>query len=699
MRSRPTRPVLLPLGRTVKVLALLAVLAALFVPTQPSLAAGPASKLVVDTGVGEDRVVTSTITCSAATTCTGRVTVSLASVGSKTFSFTADKGKSTTLRWTLTRAQYAKFLAKSGVTFTANLVQKLPKPLTVKTTAQLRKASPSLTATINTAELRHMNGLPLSLRCAAAAGCTATLTLFDNGAVVTSAVVTRKRGTSSVTLDVSHALLMDLVSGAQPTRFTLRVAERLPHKVTATQNVSPAVESPAPTTTPTPSATSTPTATATSVSEQSGAGGGGSNGGGGGGSGGGTPVVERTESVAYSQRNWTPTSYDTCPASLHASYQTVGPDGKIYPTWHPAQVVDPATGQLCTFGHEHGADPTSSDIYQWVADWFSPDDRTSSEPQGLPFGYVSEQLDHWIMHGGEGHSMRHEDNAGHKVFVANNVTMLDDQRNWLYLPGTTTKVQCDFLIKLHQGSWSPDATSNNAHELLFAVKCNDGTAVITSMLSRFGNSNEFNANCSPYATVTTVGSTLPLGDGGRRLIPTASCVNAWATGPNAQEWAIYELWEGFNEITTTGGAQLASFDPWFGVRNPSRYYDPALSTPTTNGVSHTVDLAWLATNPATSYPWSLVNTVGPFDWQDPRSPFSGAKRDFYINQLKVSDPGTADDIVYTDPYGGEASATEFMGSVPQYIHPGTVLGSVNLETQKFDTSADFGLNNGVHAPN
>src|SRR4051794_40576652 len=45
-----------------------------------------------------------------------------------------------------------------------------------------------------------------------------------------------------------------------------------------------------------------------------------------------------------------------CPAWVHDRYVTTGPDGRLYPTWHPP--IDPEFG--CLFGHEHGADPRSS---------------------------------------------------------------------------------------------------------------------------------------------------------------------------------------------------------------------------------------------------------------------------------------------------------------------------------------------------
>src|SRR5437879_5862966 len=50
---------------------------------------------------------------------------------------------------------------------------------------------------------------------------------------------------------------------------------------------------------------------------------------------------------------WTPGPRDDCTAEVHNSYSVVGPDRKLYPTWHPP--VDPVTG--CSFGHDHGRHP------------------------------------------------------------------------------------------------------------------------------------------------------------------------------------------------------------------------------------------------------------------------------------------------------------------------------------------------------
>jgi hypothetical protein len=76
-----------------------------------------------------------------------------------------------------------------------------------------------------------------------------------------------------------------------------------------------------------------------------------------------------------------------CPAWVHDQFVTEGPDGNMYPTWHPQ--VDPQQG--CFFTHEHGDDPT-----------------TSQANSSLPaFGYIGSL---------GGFSEPHE---GFKVFVTN----------------------------------------------------------------------------------------------------------------------------------------------------------------------------------------------------------------------------------------------------------------------------------------
>jgi hypothetical protein len=405
-------------------------------------------------------------------------------------------------------------------------------------------------------------------------------------------------------------------------------------------------------------------------------------------------------SDAYLNRNWQPTPYDTCSKALHDSYSVVGPDGKLYPTWHPPAVTDPATGQPCTFGHEHGADPASSDIYAWVAAHQTApgfEDRA-----GIPFGLANEALAEQAA-GDQGAVARFEDHVGHKVEVADDVTLLDEAGAYVYTQspdGGTERVVCDHLMKVHQGSHSPDATTNNVHELLYAVRCNDGTELISTILSRFGAGGEFNRSCAPGAVVDTGASPYPAGQGAR-LIPDRGCIEQYVlvppASPGAQSdiWALYENWISDNELRAAGGELLARFDPWFAVRNPARYQWPGASTP-----GRTVDAAW-ETDPsdggvANRPPWTTVGSLGPFEYRDPRSPFDGAERDFYLQDTEVVN-ADGPRLWWTDAYGENGSPSPFPGGICQIV-AGDNSERPPLKRRLFERDTDYG-GSGVHAPN
>ena len=65
----------------------------------------------------------------------------------------------------------------------------------------------------------------------------------------------------------------------------------------------------------------------------------------------GTGLPTPTGGTARAYGLWTPSARETCTKAAHDKYSTVGPDGKLYPTWHP-----PTDTDGCTFGHEHGRD-------------------------------------------------------------------------------------------------------------------------------------------------------------------------------------------------------------------------------------------------------------------------------------------------------------------------------------------------------
>lgn len=300
--------------------------------------------------------------------------------------------------------------------------------------------------------------------------------------------------------------------------------------------------------------------------------------------------------------------------------------------------------------------------------------------------------------------MRHEDNVGHKIIVANDIQLVGAsprRRLTTEVDGEEIPLTCDYLIKLHQGSHSSDAFRNNAHELLYAAKCADGTALISATLARFGNANEFNPSCRPDTVIETEGSDLPDGEGGRRLIPDRTCIDEHVLTPPGRRsdiWGIYEVWESMASIERADGTTIASYSPWLAVRNPSRYYDN--STAESVGM---VQTRWL-TDPADEgvaqgFPWSLLEEDAPRDQQSPYSPFDGAQRDYYLQETTVTN-ADGPTVWHTDPYGEGGSVSPFHGSVKQYVWAGDNSWLPELERRQFGLQDDFGPDgSGVHAPN
>ena len=96
---------------------------------------------------------------------------------------------------------------------------------------------------------------------------------------------------------------------------------------------------------------------------------------------------------------WNPGAGESCTKEQHDAYAVVGPDGKLYPTWHP-----PTGPGGCSFGHEHGRDPRGSDLYD--------------DAGGMPFGVANEALAV-----SDPANPRDEDHVGHKVEWENDMDL------------------------------------------------------------------------------------------------------------------------------------------------------------------------------------------------------------------------------------------------------------------------------------
>jgi len=357
------------------------------------------------------------------------------------------------------------------------------------------------------------------------------------------------------------------------------------------------------------------------------------------------PSPKPTGESSVAMAAWAPTPTDNCTVAVHNSYSTVGPDGKLYPTWHPP--VDPASG--CSFGHEHGRDPRGSRLY----------DRLGP----IPFGYANELLDAWDPAG-----RRHEDHVGHKVEWENRVPF--DAGDGL---GGFFSTTCDVLTKLHQGTHSKDAFTNNVHELVYAIACDDGTEMYLTLMTAIGRPGEFKRSCDG-ATIqagTATPANSPVG-GGQRKIPDRECILRHLlvpAGTNSNDHsALHESWETHSSIKRADGHTLASFDPYFQVFLPSRFFDPAVGNLTGRPIAACYEVepnGDRARGGACQQSTSGGTVLGlPFD--DARSRFNGVRRQVDINSNRINNL-EGPNFWYTDPYGRNASTTAFPGSVRQWI--------------------------------
>lgn len=412
--------------------------------------------------------------------------------------------------------------------------------------------------------------------------------------------------------------------------------------------------------------------------------------------------ISGTGGNSMAMGRWTPAPQDSCTQLEHDSYFKIGPDGKKYPTWHPP-VHKRDNGTTCTFGHEHGRDPAGSELLTAI----------NQEYGGILFGYGNEKLDEYNTANGITNGMRHEDHVGHKIEWENNlVRRVNNCANTPASPGcfdtTATNVTCDFLMKVHQGTHSPDAFANNVHELTYAISCTDGTKLISTKMVPFGKPGEFVDN-DGKSRVVTVGSPVPTnsptGDG-VRFIPTNVGVSNQILVPQGK-WSLYsnglyEDWLSSNYLRRTGSdSWLAYFDPHFAVFGPSRYHDP--SAP--GMLRRSIEVCYLTENNGTERARggecdSLTNygqNMTPIAYDDPRSPFNGVKREFYFNNTGINNPG-GPTAWYTDPYGGNARTTPAPGFIRHFIAAVDNRSNPIFESQAIGGDRWYG-GQGVHAPN
>jgi len=88
----------------------------------------------------------------------------------------------------------------------------------------------------------------------------------------------------------------------------------------------------------------------------------------------------------------TPQPNQPCPQWVHDQYVTTGPDGKLYPTWHPQ--IDPV--YWCYFQHDHGSDPSLVTANYKPAYGYTAATAGESEPHaGFKTYVLDDRVGHW----------------------------------------------------------------------------------------------------------------------------------------------------------------------------------------------------------------------------------------------------------------------------------------------------------------
>lgn len=386
------------------------------------------------------------------------------------------------------------------------------------------------------------------------------------------------------------------------------------------------------------------------------------------------PPVGLRYSKAYDLWNPDP-RWDTCSKEIHNKYVVTGPDGKIYPTWHPP--VDPETG--CTFGHEHGRDPRQSRIWPKIQEFYAYDanqngviEQSERDKAGLPFGYVNETLDEYTAANNLTYT-RHEDHVGHKVEWGDSVPFHVNSG-----PGQVkidTGLRCDYLSKMHQGVHSKDAFNNNLHEILYAASCTDGQEIRLSVMGKFGKVGQFQRLCDPIGdrrTIINTGfdNTNPAypgntGDGDRALQDRDCTYNYFLVPSGKFSPNPYEAWPVNISITSaTGQTVLTGINLLFDVLDPIRYFDPSRQ----NRVAYFTELCYEVKPNGDRFRGGTCSGIpAGISWDDPRAPHRGLNRGVYFKPATTINNANGPQVWYTDPFGGSGRSTNFPGALKQLI--------------------------------
>lgn len=454
--------------------------------------------------------------------------------------------------------------------------------------------------------------------------------------------------------------------------------------------------------------------------------------------------------LSQAMGKWTPNlRFDTCTTAEHDAIYVVGPDGKLYPTWHEPKFTR-ADGSVCTFGHEHGRNPRESLIWAQAQQYFYFDqnknglmDPPEQAAAGFPFGYVNEQLDA----AGLG-IHRHEDHVGHKVEWANGEPDLATHNMstdpiggvWVGQHGNgivqhDTGVRCFYLAKAHQGTSTADAFTNNVHEVFYFASCQrpDGSQaqkISTAQLVSFGRVGGFTSfmplcrierRNDPQDRVElgtdAINKGYPSGPGDRE-IPTRQCAEIGFLVLDGEfSGNLYEAWPApLSLVRQDTSIVFDGVNVLFDVNDAARYYYPddlkaqrGYNNPAAGPRrGFAMDLCYDTSLPGRRYRGGPCDTATKYGtilditWDDPRSGFRGLNRGMYFMPARVQNAG-GPEVWYADPFGRQARTMPFPGSIRHVVsavsvHYSDLIGGRPLDPRvAMRVHTDGG--DTVHAPN
>jgi len=346
----------------------------------------------------------------------------------------------------------------------------------------------------------------------------------------------------------------------------------------------------------------------------------------------------------------TSTAGEDC-RDLHDRYWVKGDDGLAYHTWHPAAVAG------CEFRHEHGDNAANSDILDYAGGY-------------PPFAFVMEQ-----QQAAHPNMPRHEDHFGHKIVVANDIKLAigtsTDSNDTLYDAGIT----CDWLSKIHQGSHSADALTNNTHEYFLSLQCDDthqqeSTEFSVKVMADWGQANKVTfindgfTNIYPVETQVTSfltkpwnGEPDPIAPPNMTSPPNANGAREFTSiaGLQWRPWSEVrqpELWQQ-SEVSIQTPVGSITFAPYYVVKNPSRLLK------SNDTLQRTVDLCYDNNGKRLSGPFCSIlplSRPGPDYWKSAASPFNGSMRSVNFKAIEVNNDGGPAEFC-TDPFGQMSEQT------------------------------------------